>query len=248
MLNIFSLTNFLKVYPLCLLSTGSLCAGLYFLNKPYGSDGEIFMAGAAALLILSAFLVFYALQNHVIATEIIANEEDAEPLSIKESLADIKSFLPASVGVIFTFFAVRWAIIPTISSMAGGIFQVNILGNEVNLLGFSLNLMLILWMFLAIAEINTIGASFTDTIKYTIGFVFTNLLKCLAAIVFILFCMFVWGYIGYAFAGGNPMINIPLQIFVFAYLSGVTNTFVTNLFIHNVSEEDLTPDSELYDE
>ena len=247
-LNIFSLTNFLKVFPLCLLSSGSFVAGWYFLTKPNGSDGERMIATIVAPVLLILFLFCYALQNHVIATEIIANEEDTEPLSIQESLAEIKSFLPASVGVILTFLMMKEFIIPTVGAMAGGIFQFSINGYDFNILTLPMNLLMILWMFLATAEINSIGASFTDTIKYTVGFVFTNLLKCVAAIAFILFCWFVWGYTVYLTVGVSNITAMTIQVFVFAYLFGLVNTFATSLFIHNVSEEDLTPDSELYED
>lgn len=247
-LNIFSLTNFIKVFPICLLSSASFVGGWYFLAKPNGSDSEQMLATIVAPVLLILFLFCYALQNHVIATEIIANEEDAEPLSIQESLAEIKSFLPASVGVILTFLVVKEYIIPTVGSMAGGIFQLSLGGYDINMLTFPMNLLMILWLFLATAEINSIGASFTDTIKYTMGFIFTNLLKCVAAIVFILFCWFVWGYTVYFTVGGSNITAMAIQIFVFAYLFGLSNTFVTSLFIHNVSEEDLTPDSELYED
>jgi len=231
------------------LTSAGFFALMYFSQRSNGSDTDFWISAGVTVVALIFSVLMYALQNKVISNELVAYSEDEEAPSIGEALAEIKSAIPATLGVLLVCIPLHFLIIPLLVSLVGGIFNIKIDGFvEFNLLALVLNLIVVMWLFLATAQINAMGASFVDTIKYSTGFVFTNLSKCVIAVLAILFCLFIYNFTILSTMSGNFLINTVIRVVITAYLLGFVNTYFTSLFINNVTEEDLMDDEELYGE
>lgn len=232
------LASFKKVYPLSVVSTVLLLLSAYFLNKGNATEADQITSLAIFLVSGIGFLFLYALQNKVIANEVVAEATDEEPESIKEAAASWKSYGFAASLLLISFLLIYNLILPLIGSVAGALFQVSIAGFELNLLTLVLNLMAIVWLMFGMAEINAMNVGFMDTLKYTVNFVFTNFRKVLLFIaVFLLFWFAVTLMIVFT-ATSDQMLFMPVKAVVIAYVLAFLNTYAVNLFIDNVTDED----------
>ena len=182
------------------------------------------------------FLFFFTAQAQVVGNELTAEFQGEEPATVRDTLKGWKSYALPSVGVLVVAALMYQLIIPLIGSIAGGLFQVNVMGVEMNLLTLLLNFMLIVWTAFSLAEINTIGVGFKDTFSYTMNFVFTNFRKVvLFLLVFMLMTYLVM--LLSIYAAGSLML-LPVQVLFMAYVIGFLNAYATGLFVDNVSDED----------
>lgn len=250
MLSVLKLFNFVKVFPLSLLTSIVFFAMLFCLSKPIATTTEGLIFGGISFISFILFVLFYTVQVRCMASSLIASFNDDEEPSYGELFQDIKSYLFPILGLILIFIINLNLIIPTIADVAGGLFQVSIMGFDFNVLTLFINLACITWLFVGTAEIVTINASFMDTIKYTFSFVFNNFVKVLGFFVFVAFLLFLFNFTLVSTFTGNQLIMLPIKAIVFAYLFGICNAFAISFFATNVTEEDLnnTPDNDNEDE
>ena len=239
---VLKLVNFLKVYPLCLLSSGTFFGFMYFLLKANNSDSEQMISTVATVVLLLAFFAFFAFQNKMISAQMIAELEEDESPDFADIKEGFKGYFLSTIGILIVFVAMYSFILPLIGGLAGGLFQMEIGGFEFNALTLIINLACITWTLLALAEVNTIEASFFDTFTFTFGFVFSNFAKVVGFIVSVIFAWGIFQFVLYSTATGNQMLMLPVKIFILAYLFGFINSYATYLFINNITEEDLSDD------
>lgn len=233
------LVNFAKVFPLCLLSSATFFSFMYFLSKNISSESEQLVFTAITLVSMLGFFVFYSLQNKMIASQIIADLQEEESPTYGEIKEGFKGYFLSTVGVLITFAIMYQFILPLIGSNAGDMFQVSLFDFEFNILTLIINLACITWVLLAVAEINTIEISFLQTFSFTFGFVFSNFAKVAGFIVTVIVAWFLFQFLVVSTATGDQMIMMPIKIIVLAYLFGFINTLATNLFVNNITEDDL---------
>ena len=238
------LVNFAKVFPLCLLSSATFFSFMYFLTKDISSESEQLVFTAITVVSVLAFFVFFSLQNKMISAQMIADLEDDEPPSFGDIKEGFKGYFLSTVGVLIVFALMYNLVLPLVGNIAGEIFQVSVFDFEFNLLTLIINLACIAWVLLALAEITTIEASFLQTFSFTFGFVFSNFSKVVGFIVAVVASWFIFQFIVVSTATGDQMIMMPIKIIVLGYLFGFINTLATNLFINNITEDDLTEDEE----
>ena len=240
---VLKLSNFLKVFPACIISAAMFFATVWFLYKGNGDPTDQIISVVATIVCLLLFIATYAFQNRLIADYLVARFNEEEPPEYKDVLDEAKgAFIPTAL-ILLVMCLMYNLIIPMIGSMAGEIFQVDI-GFEFNILTLIINLSCITWMFLAIASVNTIGAGFLDTFSFVFGFVFSHFAKVVAFIVTVAFSMFVMQFVIVSVASGNQLFMMPLKALVLAYIFGLTNTYAAYLVVNNVTEEDLAEDEE----
>ena len=231
------LANFKKVYPVSLLSTTALLSVIYFLNKGNASDAEQIVSLAGFAISALLFLFLYPVQSQVIGNELTAGFQDEEPEPVVSVMKRWTQYAISSVGVIVVFLIGYKILLPLVGAIAGGLFQVSAFGIELNLLTLFLNLGAIVWMMFGMAEISTIGVSFRETFSYTVNFVFTNFLKVVQfSVIFMLLSYAVLFMLVQTVNAGLYL--LPVKVLVIAYVIAFLNTYATNLFIDNVSDED----------
>lgn len=238
------LVNFAKVFPLCLLSSLTFFSFMYFLTKEISSESEQLVFTTITVVSVLAFFVFFALQNKMISAQMIADLEDEEPPSFGDIKEGFKKYFLSTVGVLIVFAIMYKIVLPLVGNVAGEIFQISIFDFDFNLLTLIINLACITWMLLALAEITTIEASFIQTISFTFGFVFSNFSKVVGFVIAVMASWFIFSFAVVSTATGDQMIMMPLKVLLLAYLFGFINSLATNLFINNITEDDLADDEE----
>ena len=238
------LGNIAKVFPLALLTSAALLAFMYFLHKGNASDSEQMMSLGLTVVLLIAFLFLYALQNKVIAMEYLSELQDEEPPSIKELASDFKSYFPSSAGMLIAFGIIYSLILPTIGSMAGGLFQISVAGIEFNILTLLLNLMVIAWLMFATAQVNIMEAGIVDTIKFIPGFVFTNFGKVVKFILVFILCLFCLQMLIVSTATSSQMVAMPVKAVAIGYVLAFLNAYAANIFLDNIEDDDFSEDAD----
>lgn len=231
----FKLGNFKKTYPL------SIATVIAFLLFTYGLNVrgvDMVIAIAEVVFGLALFLYFYTAQNKQIATEMVAEFQEEEPATIVETLKSWKGYAVPGLMVLIVFGLVYEFILPLVGSVAGGLFQVTLLGFEFNILTLAMNLIAVTWLMFGTAQINTIGASFKDTFQYTMNFGFSNFRKVLGFLVVFILGMFIVQMTVVSTAFGNQLIYMPIKVLVMAYVLGFVNTYAVGLFIDNIHDDD----------
>ena len=240
------LGDFKKVYPLSLLSATFLFLAGFCLYRGNENDTAMIISLVGFFVAAILFLFFYTAQAQVIGNHLLAEIQEEEPATVKETLKNWKDYAFPSIGVLALGALMYQLIIPLVGSIAGGLFQVNLLGFELNLLTFSLNMAVIVWVMFGVAEINTIGVSFKDTFSYTINFVFTNFRKVVLYVVVYILMMYLFILFSVLTVGDMQMMLLPVKAILAAYLMSFLNVYATNLFIDNVSDDDFVePEEEL---
>ena len=230
------LISFRKVYPMSLLSTIFLFLGSFCLFRSNAGDLALMLSVAGFVVSMFLFLFFFTAQAQVVGNELTAEFQGEEPATVRDTLKSWKSYALPSVGVLVVAALMYQLIIPLIGSIAGGLFQVNVAGVEMNLLTLLLNFMLIVWTAFGLAEINTIGVGFKDTFSYTMNFVFTNFRKVVLFLLVFMFMTYLVMLLS-IYAAGSLML-LPVQVLFMAYIIGFLNAYATGLFVDNVSDED----------
>jgi len=241
---IFGLANFIKVFPLSIIVSASLLTSTYFLYKGNGDGTAQIISLVAVLVSAIIFMVTYALHNKVIASEIVAHVQGEEAPSIQEVFSEFKSYGLTTIGLVISFAILYVFILPTIGSMAGGIFQMSVSGFEFNLLTLFMNLCFIVWLMFGSAEANTVEATYLETFKYTIGFVFNNFAKVVAFVVAFVIALFILQFTVVSTAGGDQLVLMPIKALIFAYVIGFVNTLATSIFVNNIKASDFAEDDD----
>lgn len=236
------LGNFKKVYPMALLSTVFLMLTSFCLHKGNASETEMIFTVGGFFVSVLLFLFFYIAQVKTIGNELTAEFQDEEPMTMKETLKSWFQYALPSVQVLVVFALVYYLVLPLVGTVAGGIFQVEILGVSMNLLTFLLNMIMIVWMTFALVEINTIGVGFKDTFSYTINFVFTNFRKVFLYMIVYLLTGYLLLLMLVFTMDGNQVLLLPVKALIVGYGLAFLNTYAANLFIDNVSDEDFNED------
>lgn len=117
-------------------------------------------------------------------------------------------------------------------------------GFEFNLLTLFMNLCFIVWLMFGSAEANTVEATYLETFKYTIGFVFNNFAKVVAFVVAFVIALFILQFTVVSTAGGDQLVLMPIKALIFAYVIGFVNTLATSIFVNNIKASDFAEDDD----
>ena len=221
------LGNFKKMFPLSLFSTIFLLLATYGMNRGIASQVDLVVSLAAFFIGLLGFIFLYATTYQVAADELTSSLQEEEAPSVAETIKGWKSYVPSAAGVVITFFLVYQFVLPIIGSIAGGLFQVSILGISLNLLTFALNLMAVTWLIFGLVSISTIGTSYKETFSYVLNFLIIGLLLMYGVLVLLVHTML-----------GNELLLLPIKAIAMAYVFGFLTVYATNLFVDNVSDDD----------
>lgn len=232
------LGNFKKMFPLSLFSTIFLLLATYGMNRGIASQVDLVVSLAAFFIGLLGFIFLYATTYQVAADELTASLQEEEAPSVAETIKGWKSYVPSAAGVVITFFLVYQFVLPIIGSIAGGLFQVSILGISLNLLTFALNLMAVTWLIFGLVSISTIGTSYKETFSYVLNFVFTNFRKVVLFLIIGLLLMYGVLVLLVHTMLGNQLMLLPIKAIAMAYVFGFLTVYATNLFVDNVSDDD----------
>ena len=245
--NSLKLINFPKAFPLGLLVSIMFFLTMFCLNKPNADMTSTVISLVAGLVCFILFLVSYVALDRCMATELIVQESGEDGLSFKEIFADVRYYFAPFTALVVLFVIAYTILIPTIGSVAGSIFQVDIAGFNFNILTLFINFCFMTWLFVGTAEIVSMDIGFIDTITYTFGFVFNHLAKVMGFLILLAFLALVFNFILLTTNGGSQLLMMPVKVLAFAYLFSLLNASAISLFINNVEEDDFD-DTEEYDE
>lgn len=238
MLNIFKLYD-VKAFPFSVLVGVLFFLGGYFATKETNGSSEEFAVSCAVVLLSGILgLFFLSIQNKIIANKVIEKNFDEDPVSLMESISAAKGNLLTVIGMTFVLFLINTTVIPAIGTMAGGMFQVDIMDFEFNILTLVINLILVSWYLIGLASVSVIDATFLQTFSYTTEFFFDNFSKMIGFVFVTILCSFLFSFVGVSLVDAPITTAIPIKCLVFIYLFGIINALSIHLFANYANFED----------
>ena len=242
----------IKAFPFSFLIGIFFFLGGYFATKDMsnGSTEDLVIAGAVVAVSALLWVFFLAVQNKVIANKAVEKIFGEEPISIGQSISLAKGNLPTIIGMTILLVIINTTVIPIIGTAAGGIFQVNVMDFEFNILTLLINIFLVCWYLIGLASVAVADASFIQTFSYTTEFFFDNFSKMIGFVFATILCSFIFSFAGVSLVKFSPTVAIPIKCLLFIYLFGFINSLAIHLFASyaNFDEERDWDEEEIYDE
>lgn len=226
--------------------------GGYFATKDMSNGGTEDLAIAGAVVAVSTLLgiFFLAVQNKVIANKAVEKIFGEDSVSLGGSVSLAKGNLLTVIGMTILLVVINTTVIPIIGTVAGGLFQVDVMGFEFNILTLLINIVLVCWYLIGLASVAVADASFIQTFSYTTEFFFDNFSKMIGFVFIAILCSFIFSFAGVSLMNFSPNVAIPIKCLLFIYLFGFINSLAIHLFASyaNFDEERDWDEEENYDE
>ena len=248
MLDALRLYSFFKVYPFSFLATIATFAAGYFATKNVSGTTDVILMAFIGFIFLSIAGVLNSIQNGIIFSSFLEQQYDEEPLSIGEVISNSIPKAVSYVMVVLTYLLVSRLLVPILMGFVGGLFQVNVLSVEINLLEVIVNFFLTTWIIFALAEITVLDINFFETVNETFKFLFNRFSSCFFVFVCTLAAAFITTFTVVATASLSYIVATLVRALVLSYVVAALQSYVITLFTTSYAEDEEDVDEEEYEE